>query len=64
MFPLALYARIWLALIRYSTVPRDDVHVELHSLDHCRPDLVRPAPELRPISYLQVNEIAGWNKWE
>ncbi len=64
MFPLALYARIWLAQIRYSTVR--EMMFKSNFILWIIVDLTWFGLHLSFVQflYLQVNEIAGWNKWE
>jgi len=64
MFPLALYARIWLAQIRYSTVR--EMMFKTNFILWIIVDLTWFGLHLSFVQfiYLQVNEIAGWTKWE
>lgn len=64
MSPFALYARIWLAQIRYSTVR--EMMFKSNFILWIIVDLTWFGLHLSFVQflYLQVNEIAGWNKWE
>jgi ABC-2 type transport system permease protein len=64
MFPLALYARIWLAQIRYSTVR--EMMFKSNFILWVIVDLTWFGLHLSFVQflYLQVDEIAGWTKWE
>jgi ABC-2 type transport system permease protein len=64
MFPLTLYARIWLAQIRYSTVR--EMMFKSNFILWVIVDLTWFGLHLSFVQflYLQVNEIAGWGKWE
>ena len=63
MFQLALYARIWLAQIRYSTVR--EMMFKSNFLLWIVVELSWFGLHLSFIQflYLQVNTIAGWSKW-
>jgi len=63
MFPLAFYARIWLAQIRYSTVR--EMMFKSNFILWVIVDLTWFGLHLSFVQflYLQVNEIAGWTKW-
>jgi ABC-2 type transport system permease protein len=64
MFPLALHARIWLAQIRYSTVR--EMMFKSNFILWIIVDLTWFGLHLSFVQflYLQVDEIAGWGKWE
>jgi ABC-2 type transport system permease protein len=64
MSPLALYTRIWLAHIRYSTVR--ELMFKANFILWLIVDLTWFGLHLCFVQflYLQVDEIAGWNKWE
>jgi len=64
MFPLAFYARIWLAQIRYSTVR--EMMFKSNFILWIIVDLTWFGLHLSFIQflYLQVSDIAGWGKWE
>src|SRR5271154_3623783 len=64
MPPLALYARIWLAQIRYSTVR--EMMFKSNFILWIIVDMAWFGLQLCFIQflYLQVNVIAGWSKWE
>jgi ABC-2 type transport system permease protein len=63
MSPLAFYARIWLAQIRYSTVR--EMMFKSNFILWIIVDLTWFGLHLSFVQflYLQVNEIAGWDKW-
>lgn len=64
MAALSLYSRIWLAQIRYSTVR--EMMFKSNFILWIIVDLTWFGLHLSFVQflYLQVNEIAGWNKWE
>src|ERR1700677_738775 len=64
MRSFALYARIWLAQVRYSTVR--EMMFKSNFILWIIVDLTWFGLQLSFIQflYLQVNEIAGWSKWE
>src|SRR5271154_2306314 len=64
MPPLARYARIWLAQIRYSTVR--EMMFKSNFILWIVVDLAWFAVLLSFIQFLflQVRTVAGWNKWE
>src|SRR5476651_561978 len=64
MSPVALHARIWLAQIRYSTVR--EMMFKSNFILWIIVDLTWFGLHLSFVQflYLQVNEIAGWNKWQ
>ena len=64
MFPVALYARIWLAQIRYSTVR--EMMFKSNFILWVIVDLTWFGLQLSFVRflYLQVDVIAGWGKWE
>ena len=64
MSPLALYARIWLAQIRYSTVR--EMMFKSNFILWIIVDMTWFGLHLSFVQflYLQVSEIAGWTKWE
>src|SRR5271156_2385553 len=64
MRSFALYARIWLAQVRYSTVR--EMMFKSNFILWIIVDLTWFGLQLSFIQflYLQVDEIAGWSKWE
>src|SRR6202012_3809341 len=64
MFPFAFYARIWLAQVRYSTVR--EMMFKSNFILWVIVDLTWFGLHLSFVQflYLQVNTVAGWDKWQ